>query len=838
MGRGIGRRWFPFREWGNHPVTDPLGELKASLRRGAPPADSASIRLPDEPSAAYAVSRFLLSWAQAGGLDADQAVLFRQALRWLGIPSLFVGPLPIFTPEFVGHLKQAGVNFRPDGELHVRPFAPSWLAETTHCDETPRKKAPDESFPAEAYLQSIGYGRWRSQAQKEAAWATVNAPLGSTRVVVLPTGSGKSLCFQLLPRFSPGLTVVVVPTIALAIDQQVNAARLFAGTPDVNPLSFASDDNPEATALAVKEKRTRLLFTSPEACVSGRLRPLLDHFASAESGWLTNLVVDEAHLIETWGAQFRVEFQILAAARRVWRTASGGKLRTFLFSATMSWRCRELLRKMFSNDDVPREFVCQRIRPEIEYYSHRFSNKPERDDAAVQSLWQLPRPAILYVTEKDDADALVTRLRGEGFRRIASFHGDTRRGDRKDILRRWKNNETDLIVATSAFGVGVDKQDVRTVIHACHPENLDRYYQEVGRGGRDGWSSVSLLLPCPEDRVTAELISITLLRPETIQKRWRAMFSRAETRGNHIYALPMASRHIGLVGTRTYGENIRWNKRLLLQLHRAGLLKFTDLELRSPESTGDDDEEWAVARLLNFSPNTPNLANLIEAQRNEEATHFRSGLDKLDEFLLRNTCASRVIGKLYDVPSHQRGCPGCPYCRSQSRPPPICELLEYPGATPFEEPFVSVMVENWPSPLRLATRADFIEALSRCVTTKGLQQFYSPAEHFEVVLICFNEAFPRNTPELHRLDPITQQSKLSSTVSLPTVFFHMETVNEHALELGRNHPSIHLFCDVQDLLDRNGRDLAANESFRCCSSMESWISQTLESTLPCLPMTL
>ena len=816
-------------------MTDPHGALRDALRCGSPP-DAAAIRLPEEPSAAYAVSRFFLSWTQAGELGADQAVLLRQALRWLGVSSLFVGPSPSWNPDFVNCLNQAGVDCDPGGEIRVRPFAPTWLNDAKNCDKPPRKRALDENFPAEAYLESIGYGRWRSQAQKEAAWATVTAPAGSTQVVVLPTGSGKSLCFQLLPRFSPGLTVVVVPTIALAIDQQVNAARLFADTPDVNPLSFASDDNPEATALAVKEKRTRLLFSSPEACVSGRLRPLLDEFA--KSGWLTNLVVDEAHLIETWGAQFRVEFQILAAARRTWHSASNGELRTFLFSATMSSRCRELLNKMFSNDDVPSEFVCQRLRPEIEYYSRKFSNKLERDDAAVQALWQLSRPAILYVTEKDDAEAFLTRLKTEGFKRVESFHGDTQRGARKDILRRWKNDEIDLVVATSAFGVGVDKADVRTVVHACYPENLDRYYQEVGRGGRDGWSSISLLMPTlPDDRDTALGITVTLLTPELIQQRWEAMFNKAEPRENHVYGLPVASRHTGLVGTHTYRENIRWNKRLLLQLERAGLLEFADLEYRRAESPEDDQEEWAIVRIKEgFSPHTPQLGTIIEPQRNEEITHFRLGLEKLEGFLTGTKCSARVIARLYDL--HQVGCPGCPFCRDQRRVPMDCEPLEFPLAPRFASPFRSELVEGFPMPSGFEGRANFVDAISRCVTNKKLRLFYCASQHFDMVLSCFKDAFPKNTSELHRLDSITKDTKLSLSTSFPVVFFHIDTISNEALTLGRNYPSVHLCCGVQNPLDLNGRHVAVNENFRRWPSMKSWIYQSPKTSLPCLPMTL
>jgi len=816
-------------------MSDPLRELKESLRSWAPPADAASMALPDEPSFAYAVGRFLASWAQAKKFGADQAVLLRQALRWGGFTTLNVGPLLASEFEVAQVLGRSGVDWDLSGVLHLRPFQPSWSEEIVRSDDKPIKRAPEESFPAESYLESIGYSSWRSPAQKEAAWLTLQAPPGSTRVVVLPTGSGKSLCFQLLPRFSSGLTVVVVPTVALAIDQQAKAAKLFADMPLVNPRYYASDDDPETALLALKEKRTRLMFTSPEACVSGRLRPVLDEFA--KEGWLMNLVVDEAHLIETWGAQFRVEFQILAAARRAWRTASEDKLKTFLFSATMSKPCRELLQKLFSDDGVSREFVCQRLRPEIRYYSRQFPSKSQRDLAVIESLRHLPRPAILYVTKREDAEVFVSRLQGDGFGRIASFHGDTSKHDRKDILQRWKKNQIDLVVATSAFGVGVDKPDVRAVVHACYPENLDRYYQEVGRGGRDGWSSVSLLLTSPCDRAVAEGVTVQLMTTEMIQNRWSAMFAKAESRGDYVYALPVASRRIELVGTRTYGENIRWNKRLLLQLERANKLKLVDIEFRSSESPDDETEEWVVVK-VDFPPHTPCLGQMIEAERNDEVVHFRGGLKKLDDFISGGVCAARVIGNLYGMPPHQRGCPGCSFCRAKGRQPMPCDPLDFPKAAPASMSFASELIEGCPSPISSLDRADFIELASLCVTSKGLRQFHIDAQHFAPVLACFKEAFPRNTPTLHRIDPIKSGSVLSSTASLPVVFFHVGQISVKALEAGRSYPSIHLFCGVQNPEDQNGRHVAVNERLRRWPTFDSWISEPPNNSLPCLPMTL
>jgi ATP-dependent DNA helicase RecQ len=811
-------------------VNDPLTDLKSSLRDGKPQTKASTLSLPTKPDFQYAVTRFLNSWAHAGKFGADQAILLRQALRRLQTP-VTVNANPPDDPDFIGFLEKAGIEWSHAGTLRANPFAPAWLDESPRCDDPPLARDLDESFLAEAYLLSVGYGKWRSPAQKEAAWFTLCAPVGSTRVVVLPTGSGKSLCFQLLARFSPGLTVVVVPTIALAIDQQSNSERLFASYPDVKPVYYAADDDPEITLDAVKQQRTRLLFTSPEACVCGRLRPLLDKFA--ESGWLTNLVVDEAHLIETWGSHFRVEFQLLASAKRAWRERSGGKLRTFLFSATMTKRCRELLTEMFSKETEPAEFVCQRLRPEIRYYTQSFKTRNDRDQAVIEAIWRLPRPAILYVTEKAEAEAFLSKFRSQGLSRIASFHGDTNRNDRREILRRWKNHEIDLVVATSAFGVGVDKSDVRAVVHACYPENLDRYYQEVGRGGRDGWSSVSLLLTCLEDRNVAEGITVKLAKPEMIQKRWTSMMLNAERIDHLQYALPVGARRTGLLGTRTYEENIRWNKRLLLQLHRARLLELLDMAFRQPPAQNDDPEEWAIVKLA-FTPDSPNLSELIETQRNEEAAHFRAGLDNLDELLAGSSCSGRVIAKLYGIASDQRACPGCPRCRRDHREPLDCESLAFPDVQSLVMKRSSVWVENAPTYIGSANRAFFVDAIARCVTHKRLCQFYCAPVHFEAVLECFGEAFPCNTLVLQRIDYLRIGSKISSAAIYPLVFLHFDIVDSEAIKIGRCFPSIHLFSGVHAT---DGRDVAVNESFERWT-FDAWISATPEDSLPCLPTIL
>ncbi len=812
-------------------MTDALEKLRRALLARRPPQESI-VPLPSEPKFAYAVDRLLSAWSQAGAFGPDQAVLLRQALRWSKQEAIFVGPKPAEDHEGWRMLEKAGVEWGRDNCLLAKPYSPAWLGEESVVDMLPEERTLPESFASEAYLQSVNYNRWRSPAQKEAAWYTLNAPLGSTRVIVLPTGSGKSLCFQLLPRFTEGLTVVVVPTIALAIDQQDNAARMFASDHSVNPRFFSADDDAEATLSAVKEKRTRLLYTSPEACVSGRLRPLLDEFS--KTGWFNNLVVDEAHLIETWGAQFRVEFQILAATRRKWLADSGGRLRTFLYSATMTENCRAVLCKLFTDDRVPQEFICQRLRPEIQYYSRKFDSKDERHSAVIEALWHLPRPLILYVTEKNDVETYVENLRGIGFERLSAFHGDTNRHDRRDILRRWKANEIDVIVATSAFGVGVDKRDVRSVVHACFPETLDRYYQEVGRGGRDGWSSSSLLLTTPGDRITAEGITVNLMKPDMIQHRWEAMFDSGECLDDMCYKLPVAARHNQLIGQRTYGENVRWNKRLLLQLERTdpSLIQLLDLTLEPGASPEDEPEEWVTVK-VRFQPHTPKLGDLIAAQRDEELARFREGLQHVDNFLLKNSCSARYIGNLYAMESDQRQCPGCPYCRARQIPPAECKHLSFSEpASPVSKP-TSDWVEGVPDYSILHSRVHLVDALSKCVLYKGLRSFWCAAEHYQAVLNCFAEAFPSNTMNLHRLDPLSDSSHLGSATCWPVVFLHFRSVNGYALRMGRQFPCVHLFSGHHPSGD--GRDVVVNEGFRRWVSFDAWLGESQQSSLPCLP---
>ena len=164
------------------------------------------------------------------------------------------------------------------------------------------------------------------------------------------------------------------------------------------------------------------------------------------------------------------------------------------------------------------------IRPEPQYWISREDDDRLKEDKVLEVIRHAPRPVILYVTKRADARTWCKRLKAEGYKRVDMFHGETPDVDRDRIIGAWSRNEIDLIVATSAFGVGIDKSDVRTVVHAAVPETVDRFYQEVGRGGRDGAASGSLLIYSAKDLGVAERIGTpSLISEELAFERWDAM---------------------------------------------------------------------------------------------------------------------------------------------------------------------------------------------------------------------------------------------------------------------------------------------------------------------------
>lgn len=768
-----------------------LDQLRAALRSGQPP-DSIPDRPRSEDIGPQAVWRLLQAWHQARAWGPDQAVLLRQVARWW--PNLAVGAL---AHELSGVARQAGVHVPPSGELMAEPYQPGWLlndhAGAFGLDGPPEVRRPQEAVRAEPWLRALGFQTWHSAAQKEAAWTVLSAPRRSTTLVALPTGAGKSLCFQLLAKTSPGLTVVVVPTVALALDQCEQALAILKDVPGVNPVCFSADEAADDVVERVRSRGTRLVFTSPEACVTGRLHSVLEQAAS--DGWLENLVVDEAHIIETWGVYFRVDFQFLSMLWTRWMSRPDCHIRTYLLSATFTPEGKELLRRLFWREGhVWREAISPRLRPELTYYTREFETDGARNEAVLECLWRLPRPAILYVTAPEDAEEWGSRLRVAGFSRLAVFHGGTGSVERREILKAWRRDDLDLIVATAAFGMGVDKQDVRTVLHACLPENLHRYYQEVGRAGRDGRSAIAALLVSPRDRRAALELAPTLMGDDKSQGRWDAMWRTAQ----HVSTSPVRvkvrpdARPVYLSGKKTYDEHIRWNKRLLLQLRRAGLIELHGLEFqRVPDGIlegGEKGVEWIDIE-VRFNAITPNLGGLLHEIREQELRTFRAGFDQMEEALRTTRCLGRILCRVYGLDLLDRVCGGCSSCRREKRafycPPlpvpereaPVATILMIAGLT---DPSLHSEEPRWRKVLR--------ELMGR-----GIVRFAcAPNAHQRICELL--ERADTTGHRLYRVDSVEEEPRFEVAPDESLAVIHAGTLHEPALRLRRGRELLHLLA--------------------------------------------
>jgi len=817
-------------------------------------------RLPCKPrqtwTVEYAQWRFLAALAakpQGTSPSLDLGVLLRQVVRW-SEHEPYVGSVSANLREVMA---ASGVAVSPAGRLSATPFIPDWLdgEAVDRCsgmDRPPVLRRPDERVPGEPWLGSLAeHEDWNSQAQKEGVWAALTSEPGSTTLVGLPTGAGKSLVFQLLARFSTGLTVVVVPTVSLAIDHCRSAHRVLgAFAAALDPRYFAAGDpenDPEQVVAAVRTRSCRLVFTSPEACVTGRLRNALEQ--GAREGWFENLVVDEAHIVDAWGGNFRVDFQMLSGLREQWVGLSDGNLRTFLLSATFTPECRTALRSLFFNEAAGsfevgkpasgrgrwKEFVAQRLRPEMDYYAKGFSAAALRDTDVLEALRHLPRPAILYVTEKAEAERFLKLLWGEGYRRTGCFHGDTRPRQRRQLIEAWHKDQIDLMVATSAFGMGVDKQDVRTVLHACQPENLHRYYQEVGRGGRDGASTICLLMPTLHDRRVARELAPNLLGDEKLTLRWKAMWRGCRATGEqYIFDFPTDAKYDEQRGHQTFQEHIRWNKRLLLMLLRSGQIAIKDLiyEKVTDEDGETDYREWVRAEI--FFPPSTDIAALVSRRRDEELSLSRRGLRHMEDHLgdvdseAPRLAACRILRRQYGQ-GVQIACGGCRVCREEAVRAPIpVPPLEFSYEFPETPPSVSVVLS---APLADSPKSadELVRLIRSLLNNRDIRRFACPSSERTRIAEILARAFQSDGPSIYRLDVVgggetTEGQGVGFSVEPHEhlICLHPRRPDPGLLALNRGKAVSHLFGDCALSRDANGRTPLVLDGARTYASAEAW----------------
>jgi ATP-dependent DNA helicase RecQ len=356
--------------------------------------------------------------------------------------------------------------------------------------------------------------------QREAVRAAID---GRDVLVVMPTGAGKSLCYQLPALMRSDLTVVVSPLVSLMQDQ-VDGLHARVGA-DVVGLVNAQQDaaaNREVTERAARGD-VRLLYIAPERFSSAGFR---EQIAGVPIGLF---VVDEAHCVSQWGHDFRPDYFRLGEAAR------GLGARSIVASTATATPqvAADIVARLGLRDPV--RVSTGFDRPNLSFAVIGCASPADRSRRIVQALADpASRPAIVYAGTRRGAEEMALRLQDDLGIACAAYHAGLARERRADVQRRCMAGALEVVVATNAFGMGVDKADVRTVVHDGVPVSLEAYYQEAGRAGRDGAPAKALLFATGKDKGLHVFFIQRTEDEEGKQARWRqyrAVWSYAEGTG-------------------------------------------------------------------------------------------------------------------------------------------------------------------------------------------------------------------------------------------------------------------------------------------------------------------
>lgn len=469
-----------------------------------------------------------------------------------------------------------------------------------------------------------GFKKFKSIRQKLAVNGALNMPEGYTALVSLPTGGGKSLITQTMAyQKKDGLTITVVPTVSLAMDQVRVAKDNIKVAMESEIVCYYSDLSKEEKRSIIdriKNRKLRLLFISPEALIKNEVfKQVID--VANDSGYLRNLIIDEAHIVIEWGNFFRVDYQCLEP----WRNnlyEKNSKLKTVLLSATYEKNTVKILQSMFATGDKWIEIRCDALRREPRFELVTATSFRDKNEKTRELLRCLPRPMVVYVMRPYQAEKVKEMAADIGITNVETFTGKTKSDERSRIIDEWSENEFDIIVATSAFGVGVDKSDVRTVLHLYVPDNPNAYYQELGRGGRDGLPCLSVMCVYPdEDLESAFVMTDKVLGSDKILGRWDSMLnSHTSSRGIDYCTLDTSVKPN--YNSVDYAEDTstvdqKWNIYVILLLRRYNLIKILDMVVDSKTQVYFIRVSILDNRLLQITDQTKAL---IEEVRTKEWT--------------------------------------------------------------------------------------------------------------------------------------------------------------------------------------------------------------------------
>lgn len=312
---------------------------------------------------------------------------------------------------------------------------------------------------------------------------------GKNVAAVFPTGGGKSLCYQLPSQLLPGTTIVVSPLIALMKDQCDSlAARGIAAARLDSTLSAESF---RTVMQGIRDRTIKLLYVAPERFFNERFLASIGQFD------VSLFAIDEAHCISQWGHNFRPDYLKLAELAKDLRAD-----RVLALTATATPKVLDDIRQAF-HIDVEDAIRTRFFRPNLHLRSCIVESENHYDTLLQRLQTRSRGPTLVYVTQQKTAETLADRLTEDGFP-AAGYHAGMDAEKRDKIQQSFIESRDGIVVATIAFGMGIDKSDIRYVYHFNPPKSLESYAQEIGRAGRDGRQSLCELLVLPDDRTVLE----------------------------------------------------------------------------------------------------------------------------------------------------------------------------------------------------------------------------------------------------------------------------------------------------------------------------------------------
>ncbi|MEU7800669.1 protein DpdF [Micromonospora arborensis] len=638
-----------------------------------------------------------LSWR--GGSPADIAVMIRAGLVNADYASLALSGTSLlqWDPGV-----WAGSGLLCEG-TYLRPAAwkPGWLDHygATSPDDAPSRRLArrvDDGVPADPfYQQTMGRALANTRGQRDALRAAALAGPGDTVIAVLPTASGKSdVVLTRALRSRPRQTVIVVPTVSLAMDLERRVQGLVGDNRDQFAYVGAGDaSHKERIRSGIAAGSQWLTIAAPEAACTGLAMPLMQ---AAERGTLDLIVIDEAHMVAEWGDAFRPAFQAFAGLReRLLAIAPHGRqAATVLLTGTLDTYGLTTLSRLFPGHH--RLLLSgQMTRPEPAWWSAPCVDEADKRDKLIEALRHLPRPALVYTTlhlseRSTNTAAVRSWLAGTGFGAVTEIAGNPKPSVRQAAVRGLllegaPAEDLDIVVATSAFGLGIDIPDVRAVVHVCVPESVDRLYQEVGRCGRDGRAATSLVLWTQQDMdVANDMARERLIGSDLAFQRWQSMRNgrwlgdelTVDLRADHAKVTYPAS-----------DANVYWNVQTLSAMSRAGMIKRrwptppgipVDASEDEVETFFDTQRTAATIELVHSDLDDANAFARRFAASRRSTLMARDAALTAATTLIRGVdeCTNRYLARLYQLQDEDGNqfpltvaCGGCPHCRRTGRLP-------------------------------------------------------------------------------------------------------------------------------------------------------------------------